>query len=173
MPSKQRKDVSVNQPDEKKKRHAKSGKQSAGPANLREQELENQLKQALADYQNLKRDMQKRLDFEEEVIRADVLKSVIELADDIDLAVDHVDDEKGWREGVSMILEKFRKVIDDMGAEIMEVKPGDEFDPEIHEAVGVVYEGKDGTIASILQNGYKMGDIIVRPARVVVNKIKK
>lgn len=137
----------------------------------REEELNVQLRQALADYQNLKKDMQKRLDFEENVIRADMLKSIIELADDIDVAVDHVEDEKGWREGITMILEKFRRVIENVGAEIIETKQGDQFDADVHEAVGVVYEGEDGTIARVVQNGYRLGDIVVRPVRVIVNKM--
>jgi molecular chaperone GrpE len=156
---------------EKQRQDAPQNEEQKAEKMTREEELENQLKQALADYQNLKRDMQKRLDFEEELIRADMLKSIIELADDIDVAVDHVEDEKGWREGVTMILEKFRKVIENVGAEIIETKQGDAFDADIHEAVGVVYEGEDGTIACVVQNGYRLGNIVVRPARVIVTKM--
>ena len=62
--------------------------------------------------------------------------------------------------------------IEDIGAEIIECKPGDVFDAEVHEAIGVVHEGKkDGTVATVVQNGYRLGDIIVRPARVIVNKV--
>lgn len=158
---------------EELKKKAKAVKQdrNVGVRSDREKELEIKLKKALADYQNLKRDMENRLQFEGELVKADVLRSIIDLADDIDIAVDHVEDEKGWREGVTLILEKFRVVIDDMGAEIIECKEGDVFDAKVHEAVGVVYEGEDGTIAKVIQNGYRFGDIIVRPARVIVNKI--
>jgi molecular chaperone GrpE len=133
--------------------------------------LESQLRGALSDYQNLKREMEKRLDLERNLIRRELVEDVIGLADDIDIAIDHVEDEKGWREGVSQILEKFRKTIKDMGAEIIKCKPGDKFDSSIHEAVAVSDKGKDGTIQTVVQNGYRVGDIVIRPARVIVNKI--
>ncbi|MBN2100960.1 nucleotide exchange factor GrpE [Candidatus Dojkabacteria bacterium] len=134
------------------------------------QELENSLKKALSDYQNLRKDMEKRLDFEEKVIRSDLLRKIIDLADDIDVAVDHVEDEKGWREGITQILSKFRLIISEMGGEIIDAKEGDKFNADLHEAVGIVCEGKDGHIAKVVQNGYKLGDMVVRPARVLVNK---
>lgn len=137
------------------------------------EELENKLKKALADYQNLKKDMDKRLDFESNLLRADLLRSVVDIADDIDVAIDHVKDEKGWREGVTMILEKFRSSIEGMGAEMIECKPGDQFNAELHEAIGVVYEGDPGTIAKVIQNGYRIGETIIRPSRVMVNKGQK
>lgn len=136
-----------------------------------EAELESKLKKTLADYQNLKKDMKKQLDFEGSLIRVDLLRSIIGLADDIDVAVDHVNDEKGWREGVTMILEKFRTVIEDIGAEMIECKSGDKFNAVEHEAVGVVNEGKDGRIAKVVQNGYRLNNIVIRPVRVIVNKI--
>lgn len=153
---------------------SKEGKADAGKPDKpsREKELEGQLKKALADYQNLKRDMEKRLEFEGDLVKADLLRSVIEIADDIDLALDHTEDEKGWRDGVSQILEKFRATIEEMGAEVIACSKGDTFDPQIHEAVGVVYGDKDGKIAQVVQNGYIIGDKVVRPARVIVHKIK-
>ncbi len=136
-------------------------------------ELENQLKKVLSDYQNLKRDMGKRLDFEEVMIRKSVMKDLINLADDIDLAIDKVTDEKGWREGVRGILEKFYTVIQSLGGEVVSVKKGDKFDPNMHEAIGTVNEGKDGTVVKVVQNGYMLGEVVVRPARVIVSKIEK
>ena len=135
--------------------------------------LELQLKKALSDYQNLKRDMNKRLDFEEMMIRKSVMRSLIELADDIDLAMDNVEGEKGWREGVSNILNKFYIVLKDLGGQVIETKEGDDFDSEKHDAIGVVNEGKDGKIVKIVQNGYTIKDVIVRPARVIVCKSDK
>ena len=71
-------------------------------------------------------------------------------------------------------MEKFRKVIDDMGAELIECKIDDTFDPEVHEAVGIVQgdEKNNGTISQVVQNGYRFGEVIVRPTRVIVYKMK-
>ena len=136
-------------------------------------DLEEKLKKSLADYQNLTKEMKKRLDFEENMVRIKVLREIIGIADDIDVAVDHIEDEKGWREGIGLILEKFRTVIENIGAELIECKEGDRFDASIHEAIGVVNEGDDGHIAKVIQNGYRLGDVVVRPTRVIVSKINK
>ena len=139
----------------------------------REKQLEESLKKVMADYQNLQKEMEKKLEFETSLIKSEVVHNMINLADDIDVAIDHIDDEKGWRIGVSQILEKFRAVIETLGAEIIKCKKGDRFDSNIHEAVGVVNEGKEDSVARLVQNGYKINDIVVRPARVIVNKISK
>ncbi len=151
----------------------KNSKVETAPKNedkKRIEELEIQLKTALSDFQNMKRDMEKRLEFERLLVKSDLLKSVICLADDIDLAMDNAKEEKGWKEGLTIILEKFKKTIGEMGAEVIAVKDGDKFDASVHEAVGVVDGEKEGTIAKVLQNGYRMGEVIIRPARVLVIK---
>jgi molecular chaperone GrpE len=49
-------------------------------------------------------------------------------------------------------------------------KKGEKFDSEIHEAVTVVNDGKKDHIFDILQPGYKLDGVLIRPARVVVSK---
>lgn len=156
--------------DKSKKTLDSDVKSSSSGLDEKLEETKDQLKKALADYQNLKKDMDKRLEFERGLIRATLLKRMIELSDDIDVAIDHVRDEKGWREGVTQILEKSRNIITDMGAELIDTKTGDDFDPGVHEAVAVAHGGEDGTISKVLQNGYRIGDMIIRPARVIVYK---
>ncbi len=161
--------------DDQNSKEAKEGSTTVDKSNLTDEieQLENKLKKALADYQNLKKEMERRLDFERNMIRKELIHEVISLADDIDIAIDHVEDEKGWREGITRILEKFRKTLDDMGAELIKTKQGDKFDASIHEAVGVTHKGEPGTIATVVQNGYRLGDVVIRPVRVIVNKINK
>jgi len=115
---------------------------------LRIAELENQLKQALSDYQSLKRDMEKRLQFEGEMVRADVLRSVIGIADDMDIALSHKEgaDEKSLegRNGDDFAEDAVYRRAN--WARRIECAIGDVFDVPPHEAVGIVNEGKDGTI---------------------------
>jgi molecular chaperone GrpE len=145
-------------------------------------DLENKLKTALSDYQNLKRDLDKRLDFEEVMIRKSVLRELISLSDDIDMALEQMNPsvseesgasqnaDEGLRSGMTHILSKFYKIIENIGGEVIEVKVGDIFDSEKHEAISTTTEGKPGTVANVVQNGYKLGDVVVRPTRVVVVK---
>lgn len=132
------------------------------------EKLENQLKKALSDYQNLKKDMEKRLNFEEKIIRKNTMRSLLNIADDIDIALDRVEDEKGWRQGVSQILNKIYDVIGQVGGQMIECKVGNKFNPEVHEVIGTVSEGKEGTVVKIVQNGYRIDEMIIRPVKVIV-----
>jgi molecular chaperone GrpE len=49
-------------------------------------------------------------------------------------------------------------------------KEGDTFDPQWHEALQVVPGEHDDTVVQVFQTGFRMGDRLVRPARVVVSK---
>jgi molecular chaperone GrpE len=52
---------------------------------------------------------------------------------------------------------------------------GERFDPERHEAVGVVEtdEVPDGTIAEVARSGFALGDRVLRPAQVIVAQRKE
>ena len=56
------------------------------------------------------------------------------------------------------------------GLEEIEAEPGEPFDPHVHEALShQPSEHPEGTIAAVWQRGYRLGDRIVRAARVVVS----
>jgi molecular chaperone GrpE len=79
--------------------------------------------------------------------------------------------EKNWRMGVEYIHQQLLKVLSENGIEEIPIQVGDAVDPNLHEAISTVpteEESKDHTIAQVIQKGYKNGDKIVRPARVVV-----
>lgn len=115
------------------------------------QELEDQLKRALADYENL----QKRVEKE----KTEVIKFANEL---LLLKI------LGIVDGLEMVLSQFRQLLKSEGFVTVEVKEGDKFDPQLHEAVGS--EGEGETIIEVLSRAYKLHDKIIRPARVRVGK---
>lgn len=75
-----------------------------------------------------------------------------------------------WREGVERIATQFHKVLEAEGlSSYGEV--GDMFEPTLHDCISVVStsdDTHDHTISQVLQKGYKIGDEVVRPAKVVV-----
>ena len=75
-----------------------------------------------------------------------------------------------WVEGVALIYRKLQLALESEGVRPIEVKPGDPFDPMLHEAV--LYEPaegfEDGQIVEELQRGYKLGDRVLRPTLVKV-----
>lgn len=81
------------------------------------------------------------------------------------------DEVKHWALGFKMILEQFKNVLSDNGVKEFQ-SVGTHFDPHRHEAVEMVETDAqpDGTILEESIKGYKMGDKIIRPARVKVAK---
>ena len=134
------------------------------------QNLENQLKRALADYANL----QKRVDQEREQIedrsKAVVITRFFNTLDTLELAekAETKEDSSSIREGIEIAIKEFRNTLADQGVE--EIDTSGDFDPRFHEAIGVV-EGKvDDRIVEVLAKGYKIDERILRAARVKVSK---
>jgi len=140
------------------------------------QKINEQLLKALADYANLEKSIDSRIEGRLQSMRLDLGKSVIEVLDDVNMAKEALektemnDAAKAWAQGVVATLEKLNEALDKIGLKPMEVKKGDTFDSSRHEAIGVVDEGENGTIHQVVQHGYTVGEQVVRPARVLVNK---
>ena len=94
-----------------------------------------------------------------------MVKDLLPVLDDIRSARDH-DELTG---GFKAVAEEVERITGKYGLETFGTK-GDPFDPHIHEALLHAHaEGIDGpTCVEILQPGYRIGDRILRPARVAV-----
>ena len=74
-------------------------------------------------------------------------------------------------EGMKLIYNKFRNTLTQKGLKEVEVKAGDVFDPEIHEAISQIPapdKKLKGKIIDIVEKGYKLGDTIIRYPKVVM-----
>lgn len=139
-------------------------------------EIENQFKKALADYVNLERSIENRLNIQLAHLKKKVASELIDIMDNVKLAQSAADKmqfdaaTQSWVEGVISTLSKMEKALGELGIEIIDVNAGDPFDSMIHEAIATVPGDQDNTIFEVIQPGYKMGDQIVRAAKVVVTK---
>jgi len=149
--------------------------QLAGELQIAEQraaEAEAGWQRARADFANLKRrNEEERAEFAG-MASDRLMTRVVELADDFDLAVEHVPEEaKGtpWVEGISAIDRKLRALLEAEGISAMGGE-GEPFDPQTQQAIS--YEDTadvpDGTVIKVLQRGYTIGDRVLRPALVAV-----
>lgn len=106
-------------------------------------------------------------------LRAELVKMMLEAIDDLS-RVTEVDPETAAARdviaGVELVERKLMRELEGLG--LMRVgEPGETFDPNHHEAVGgepAPHPEEEGVIATVLQPGYKLGDHLVRPARVRV-----
>ncbi len=141
-------------------------------------EIINQLKRALADYHNLEANTQKRLSLLYMQARKSLAEKLIPVVDDLTMALKSKDeiefDEKtlSWANGIVAILSNLEKSLEDIGLKKFVPEKGSKFEPSLHEAVSVIEGDIPGTIFEIIQPGYILDDIVVRPSRVVVTKNK-
>ncbi len=128
-----------------------------------------------ADFINYKKRVERDQILGSQNFKADIMKKFFVVLDDMDLALRNrpkKDDEgSAWADGIELISRKFRTLIENEGIEKIE-SDNMEFDPNLHQAIS--YEEnpdfESGQIIEIIQNGYKMGDRVIRPALVRVAK---
>jgi molecular chaperone GrpE len=102
-----------------------------------------------------------------------LIRKVLGLADDFDLAVEHRPDtgvDEAWVEGIAAIDRKLRQLLESEGVTAIDAAPGTPFDPREHEAVAnVPGTGRPGgEIVEELRRGYRLRDRVIRPALVAV-----
>lgn len=142
------------------------------------EELERGWKRALADYENLKRDMDVRLAQSRNRIKAEFAESLLPVMDNFQEALRHtptIEDPAitNWLTGVSFIKKQFEDVFISLGLEPIKTV-GELFNAHFHEAVkeDSVEDKTDQEVLQEISTGWKMGDLVIRPAKVVVNKIE-
>lgn len=83
--------------------------------------------------------------------------------------------DKDWQDGITSIYQQFLSGLEKSGIEkIYEIEVP--FDPNIHQSISIVEtddEEKDHTVANVLQIGYKIGERVIRPAKVTIFEFHK
>ncbi len=131
-------------------------------------------KRALADYENLKKDLHIQKQHARESVTADIAQAYLPILDHLQSATKNTPDipeAKEWFTGVGFIAQQCADVLKEFGVEQIEAEG--EFNPELHEAVGMETheEMEDNIIIKQTQAGFKLKDRILRPAKVIVNKL--
>lgn len=136
----------------------------------RKSPLELQLARALADYDNLRKRVERE---KEEIGRVVSLKLILKLLSVLDIlesAQNHLKDQ-----GLAIAIAEFKRILAEEGTREIKPNVGEEFDHDKEEAVEVVEGGKEGTIAGLVLSGWKYVDLsaqadgpVVRVAKVKV-----
>lgn len=120
---------------------------------------------AVADYQNLER----RFEQESTRAKADVTKrlllQLLTIVDDVDASAIFINDD-----GLKIIKNKLMQFLKDNGVSVIEIE-GKEYDPELAECIEVVAGENDNIVVEVLQKGYRLGDSLLREAKVKVSKL--
>ncbi|MDO8498714.1 MAG: nucleotide exchange factor GrpE [bacterium] len=134
--------------------------------------LEQELKRAVADYQNLEKRIQEDTGTAIFYAKANLINRILPVLDSLDQAAEGASDtekDSGWLKGVLMSIKQLRQVLGEEG--LVEIEVLGKFDPRLHEAVDI-QEGEENQILQVVQRGYTLNGRVVRPAKVVVGKAK-
>ena len=131
----------------------------------------NDLKRVAADFENYRKRVAR--DQEGLVARAHerLVKELLPVLDDLERALEAAaqHEEAKLEEGVRLV---HRELLEALAREgLVEVETDGQFDPHVHEALlSQPSEQEDGSVVEVLQKGYRLGDRVLRPARVVVSQ---
>lgn len=143
------------------------------------QEYLDQSLRTRADYANYKKEVDTNRIHERKFATKRFIEELLPVLDAYDMAQGNKEAwetvDANWRMGIEYIFNQFKTVLESEGV-TQYGKIGDTFDPMLHESmqsVEVTDENNDEKIIKILQNGYKMQESILRPARVHTGMLKK
>lgn len=138
--------------------------------------LEDRYLRVRAEYENYKRRTTQEMRSSWNRAQADFVGSLLEALDDLQRV-------GGWEatsttvealiEGVDLVERKFAQALQSAGVEVVEPAELDAFDPNTMEAmlrVDIDDEAQDDSVAQVFARGYRLGDTLIRPARVSVYK---
>ena len=139
-------------------------------------EMKDLLQRTQANFENFRKQTDKRIDDIRAMASRDIITRILPVVDNFALALRSVKKSAGNSDfiaGVEMIYSQMNSILKDSGVE--EIKTEDErFNPSFHEALMKVDSNlPEGTIVEEFQKGFKMGDRVIRHARVKVSSGKK
>lgn len=123
----------------------------------------------MAEYDNFrKRSAKERLELSSQV-KGDTVSEILPLLDNFERALQTETQDTAYKQGVEMIFKQFSDMLKKLGVEKLELE-GKEFDPNLAMAVSSIENDElgDNIIAQVLQNGYKIGEKVIRHAMVIV-----
>ncbi|WP_194396933.1 nucleotide exchange factor GrpE [Microbacterium atlanticum] len=132
-----------------------------------ESQLLNDLKRLQAEYANYRRRTEEQREVEIERAKGAVAKGLLPVLDDLDRAEKHGDLDEG--SPFAAIAEKLRGVAERIGL-VTYGAAGEVFDPQQHEAIfqAPTPGATESTILEVVEIGYRLGSVELRPAKVVV-----
>ncbi len=122
-----------------------------------------------AEFQNYRKRIERDNELTYISLKGDIIKKILPVLDDLERALQNRSGDDAWANGIELIARKFQNILQSEGIKRIEAV-GKEFDPNLHEAVS--HEPVDGVqsghVIGVVQNGYMLGERVIRPALVRV-----
>jgi molecular chaperone GrpE len=129
----------------------------------------NDLKRVAAEFENYRKRVSRDQASLVSLAHERLVKELLPVLDDLEraLAAAEEHEEAKLEEGVRLVHRELKAALDREG--LAEIETDGVFDPHVHEALlSQPSEAEEGSVLEVLQKGYKLGDRVLRPARVVV-----
>ncbi len=139
------------------------------------QELIATLQRLQADFENYRKRIETEKKTWTQQALEDFVSQLLPILDNFERATQHIppaQKNQPWVEGIFYIKRQLEGVLTSIGVAPIPCQSGDKFDPHLHEAIGVTKTGKvkKGHISKIELPGYRFGEKIIRPVKVIVKK---
>ena len=141
-------------------------------ANRRAEEYLNDLRRLAADFDNYRKRVARESEMQASRATESLVGELLPVLDNLERALDASEhhEEAKVAEGVQLVKQQLAGLLARRGLEEIPCEPGDEFDPHVHEALShQPSDQPEGAVAAVWQRGYRLGDRVVRAARVVVS----
>lgn len=127
---------------------------------------------AVAEFQNYRKRTERDNENLYTGMKGDILRKILPVLDDLERALQNrPTDSAPWVSGIELIQKKLSNLLEAEGLQRIEAE-GQPFDPNFHEAIS--HEPSEnvesGHVISVTQNGYMLGERVIRPATVRVAK---
>ncbi len=133
------------------------------------EDQEDRLKRLMAEFDNFKKRSSKEREGLYNSLISDIFTTLLPVIDNLEKAVSVKTEDEAYKQGVELVLKQFKEVLTANGVQEIEAV-GMPFDPEVHEAVGMVTDETLGEkiIKEEYRKGYKIGSKVIRHSMVVV-----
>jgi molecular chaperone GrpE len=122
-----------------------------------------------AEFQNFRKRVERDSELTYASLKGDIVRKILPVLDDLERALQNRSAEDPWANGIELVVRKFQNILENEGVKKIEAV-GAEFDPNLHEAIS--HEPADGVqsghVIGVVQNGYRIGERVIRPALVRV-----
>jgi molecular chaperone GrpE len=144
-------------------------KRQLNEAQARVAEYKDGWARSQAEFQNYKKRLERDNELMYVSMKGDIIKKVLPALDDLERALQNRPVEGSWADGIELIARKLQNMLESEGVKKIEAV-GTEFDPNFHEAISheAADGAKSGFVIGVVQNGYMLGERVIRPALVRV-----
>lgn len=135
-------------------------------------ELRDRLLRLAAEFDNYKKRVAKDIDSSKRLGKAELMRGIVPVLDEFELAINAKGLDDQTLKGVELV---YSNLVDSLKREgLCVIETDGKFDPFRHEIMLTKESAEeDGTIISVIRKGYAMGDILIRPASVIISKKNK